>query len=83
LQRRSRGEKKEKEKSKRQLGTNQIDNLQEPHDDFTRSPSFQNFQDCKHPVRRDQLTLHLGSLGQDAQLFLGIPSASGITQVNE
>jgi hypothetical protein len=51
------------------MGTNQIDDLQEPHNDFTRSPSFQDFQDCKHSVRRDQLTLHLGSLGYDAQLF--------------
>ena len=50
------------------MGTNQIDDLQEPHDDFTRSPPFQYFQDRKHSVCRDQLTLHLGSLGHDAQL---------------
>lgn len=52
--------------------THQIDDLQEPHDDLTRPSSFQiqNFQDREHSVRRYQLTLHLGSIGHDAQLIV-------------
>ena len=75
--------KNEKSNIKNPTGTYQIDYLQESHDDFTRSPPFQNFQDRKHSVCGDQLTLHLGSLGHDTQLFFFQDRSSRETQVNE